>query len=177
LVRPEQIQYNEKGSVIANWAELPFAPDSIDLIVLSHVFERIDNAQALLKEVNTVLRHDGKLLISGFNPGRLRARNLAKCYHTKAAHLKLCSTVMFILQKEGFEVKQVCHYGFFRIRNKTLAKYINKLCRLFSPGLACGYLIVAEKKVLAAIAAKPDWKNPLLEPEKIRLPTSCRVKK
>jgi ubiquinone/menaquinone biosynthesis C-methylase UbiE len=147
----------------------------MDVILMSHVFDWFNDTDALLKEVSTVLRHDGKLIVTGFSSGRFRARSLAKCYLTKPIRLKLCSSVMLLLQNAGFEICEVRHYGFFAIKNKILAKYINAFCNRILPAMACGYMIVAQKKVLSAIAEKPEWPKPLLDPKKITVPT-YRVK-
>lgn len=48
--------------------ELPFANDSLDLIVLPHVLEFAEDPHQTLREVHRVLRPEGRLVISGFNP-------------------------------------------------------------------------------------------------------------
>ena len=54
-----------------NTAELPFANDSIDLIVMPHVLEFAADPHQVLREVDRVLRPEGRLVISGFNPASL----------------------------------------------------------------------------------------------------------
>lgn len=49
-------------------ARLPFASDSIDLVLLSHTLEFCDDPHALLREVDRVLTLDGYVLVLGFNP-------------------------------------------------------------------------------------------------------------
>ncbi len=49
-------------------SELPFASDSLDLVVMPHVLEFADNPHQMLREVERVLMPEGSLLISGFNP-------------------------------------------------------------------------------------------------------------
>ena len=51
--------------------ELPFASDSIDLLVLPHVLEFAADAHQILREAERVLRPEGRLIISGFNPASL----------------------------------------------------------------------------------------------------------
>jgi SAM-dependent methyltransferase len=48
--------------------ELPFACDSLDMVLLPHVLEFADNPHQILREVERVLRPEGNLIISGFNP-------------------------------------------------------------------------------------------------------------
>ena len=52
-------------------AELPFANETIDLIVLPHVLEFAADPHQILREVDRVLRPEGRLVISGFNPASL----------------------------------------------------------------------------------------------------------
>ncbi len=51
--------------------ELPFDCDSMDLVVLPHVLEFSENPHQVLREVERVLRPEGSLIISGFNPRSL----------------------------------------------------------------------------------------------------------
>ena len=52
-------------------AELPFANESLDLVVLPHVLEFAADPHQVLREVDRVLRPEGRLVISGFNPASL----------------------------------------------------------------------------------------------------------
>jgi SAM-dependent methyltransferase len=49
-------------------AEMPFASDSLDLVVMPHVLEFSDDPHQTLREVERVLMPEGSLIISGFNP-------------------------------------------------------------------------------------------------------------
>jgi SAM-dependent methyltransferase len=51
--------------------ELPFDCDSLDLVVLPHVLEFSEHPHQVLREVARVLRPEGNLIISGFNPRSL----------------------------------------------------------------------------------------------------------
>ncbi|MFM1760358.1 MAG: hypothetical protein RLY75_1629, partial [Pseudomonadota bacterium] len=51
--------------------ELPFASESIDLLVLPHVLEFAADPHQILREAERVLRPEGRLIISGFNPASL----------------------------------------------------------------------------------------------------------
>ena len=51
--------------------DLPFASESLDLIVLPHVLEFATDPHQILREVDRVLRPEGRLIISGFNPASL----------------------------------------------------------------------------------------------------------
>jgi SAM-dependent methyltransferase len=48
--------------------ELPFASDSLDLVLLPHVLEFAESPHQIIREVERVLMPEGSLIISGFNP-------------------------------------------------------------------------------------------------------------
>ncbi|MCL1886670.1 MAG: class I SAM-dependent methyltransferase [Betaproteobacteria bacterium] len=58
-------------SVLHRFEELPFASQSIDLVILPHVLEFAESPHQILREVERVLIPEGKLIISGFNPASL----------------------------------------------------------------------------------------------------------
>ena len=57
-----------KVDVVCDLLELPFAANSIDLVVLPHVLEFHDNPHQILREVERILIPDGQLVVTGFNP-------------------------------------------------------------------------------------------------------------
>jgi SAM-dependent methyltransferase len=59
------------AQVPAQFHELPFETQSIDLAVLPHVLEFSENPHAILREVDRVMRPEGRILIVGFNPWSL----------------------------------------------------------------------------------------------------------
>lgn len=60
---------NEDGVGVRVLAdELPFATESVDLLLLPHVLEFALHPHQILREAQRVLMPEGSLLISGFNP-------------------------------------------------------------------------------------------------------------
>jgi SAM-dependent methyltransferase len=57
--------------VYARCHELPFATQSIDLVLLPHVLEFAEEPHAVLREVDRVMMPEGRLVIVGFNPWSL----------------------------------------------------------------------------------------------------------
>lgn len=60
-----------KASLFTSMEELPFAAQSIDLLVLPHALEFADDPHQLLREVERVLIPEGQVIITGFNPASL----------------------------------------------------------------------------------------------------------
>lgn len=57
--------------VAHDYTELPFATQSLDLVILPHVLEFAAEPHQILREVERVLIPEGQLIISGFNPASL----------------------------------------------------------------------------------------------------------
>ncbi len=69
-VAPEAVNGNEP-TLRAQFHELPFEPQSIDLCVLPHVLEFTESPHEILREIDRVMRPEGRILIIGFNPWSL----------------------------------------------------------------------------------------------------------
>lgn len=54
--------------IIDQFEELPFASQSLDLVVLPHVLEFATDPYQVLREVDRVLRPEGRMVVTGFNP-------------------------------------------------------------------------------------------------------------
>jgi SAM-dependent methyltransferase len=66
-----RLSHEGHPDLYAKGHELPFATQSIDLVVLPHVLEFTTQAHAILREVDRVMMPEGRLLIIGFNPWSL----------------------------------------------------------------------------------------------------------
>ena len=53
---------------ICNFAELPFDTESIDSVLIHHVFEFADDPYAIIREIHRVLMPGGQFIIICFNP-------------------------------------------------------------------------------------------------------------
>src|SRR6266581_9681305 len=62
------VDLEEPAQVLADPHWLPFPENSIDLIILPHALEFTDEPHQLLREVYRVIRPEGQVIISGFNP-------------------------------------------------------------------------------------------------------------
>lgn len=57
--------------VLCDLRELPFAANSIDLVLMPHILEFHSDPHQVLREVERVLIPDGQLIVTGFNPHSL----------------------------------------------------------------------------------------------------------
>lgn len=67
---PLRQRVGESGRVdaLCDPRELPFAANSIDLVVMPHVLEFHEDPHQILREVERILIPDGQLVLTGFNP-------------------------------------------------------------------------------------------------------------
>lgn len=63
-----QVGERSAVDVLCDFRQLPFAAQSIDLVVMPHVLEFHADPHQILREVERVLIPDGQLVIVGFNP-------------------------------------------------------------------------------------------------------------
>ncbi|MGB6976463.1 MAG: methyltransferase domain-containing protein [Gammaproteobacteria bacterium] len=70
--------------ICADFAALPFAPDSIDLAVVPHVLEFAAEPLQILQEIYTVLIPEGYIVVLGYNPlslwGGTKLIKSRRCY-------------------------------------------------------------------------------------------------
>ena len=60
-----------RAALMTNSCALPFAENSLDLVVLAHTLEQSSDPHASLREVERVLVPEGRVVISGLNPASL----------------------------------------------------------------------------------------------------------
>lgn len=70
IVAPAEVNGNHPD-VKAQFHELPFEAQSIDLCVLPHILEFTQQPHEILREIDRVMRPEGRILIIGFNPWSL----------------------------------------------------------------------------------------------------------
>jgi SAM-dependent methyltransferase len=64
--------------MVHDFADMPFASQSLDLVVLPHVLEFAEEPHQVLREVERVLIPEGQVIVCGFNPASMwGARQLA----------------------------------------------------------------------------------------------------
>lgn len=104
---------------VANFEELPFASQSLDLVALPHVLEHAEDPYAVLREVERVLRPEGRVLVAGFNPislwgaRQLLLRRLRPPFLPPERRLISAPRLRDWLGVLGFGIDQVC-YGCHR---------------------------------------------------------------
>ena len=92
------IDYDPPADVIADPHGLPFAENAVDLIVMPHALEFTDDPHLMLREAYRVIRPEGQIVISGFNPFSLYG---AKRYFGRGSHAAVERQLHRALPAEG----------------------------------------------------------------------------
>lgn len=142
---------------------LPFAQDSIDVVLLPHILEFAENPHDVLREVERVLIPEGYVVILGFNPfsfwglrSQLGGRTAPWCGNFVSL-LRLKDWLSLL----GFQVLQQ-HTLFFALpfNNDSLKKYtviLEKLALRWASNLGAVYVVLAKKRVAHLTPMKPKW--------------------
>lgn len=145
---------------------LPFANESIDLLVLPHVLETSSDPHQVLREVQRVLVPEGQVVFSGFNPwslwgGRERLPGL-ECLLPIAPHYQIPPwRVADWLEVLSFEVTDELT-GCFRplcLEERWLQRwcFMDKLGARWWPQLGAAYALKAKKRVTHMTLVGMNW--------------------
>lgn len=166
------------GQLVTDPAALPFFNDSLDLLALPHTLEQSADPHTALREVARVLRPEGRVVLSGFNPLSLwglrqhRAHLCARLGLTwgGAARLYLPRAGEFLghwrvrdwLRLLGFEVEAV-RFGVYQPAART-ERWLERFAWLepvggrWWPVLGAVYFLVAVKRVPGTRLLGPAWR-------------------
>jgi SAM-dependent methyltransferase len=155
--------------VVHDFAELPFATQSLDLVVLPHVLEFASEPHQVLREVERVLIPEGQLIVCGFNPASLWGARQAAGRLSGAHFLPLHGEFISVprlkdwLKLLNMEVNRG-HFGCYA-PPCTTEKWLNRFSFMEKAGdrwwpyLGAVYVVQAIKRVKGMRLIGPVWKN------------------
>lgn len=155
--------------VVHDFAELPFATNSIDLIVLPHVLEFAAEPHQVLREVERVLIPEGRLIVSGFNRASLwgarqaMARLHGSDFLPRAGEFISVPRLKDWLKLLNMEISQG-DFGCYAPPLKTekwLKRFavMEKAGQNWWPYLGAVYMLQAVKRVRGMHLIGPPWKR------------------
>ncbi|MGE0384595.1 MAG: class I SAM-dependent methyltransferase [Gammaproteobacteria bacterium] len=145
---------------------LPFAADSVDVVVLPHVLEFEEDPHQVLREVERVLIAEGHVLLFGFNPWSLFG--LWRLFLGWRGEPPWCGSFFRLgrvkdwLRLLGFDIVRV-HALFFRppLRHPGLLRrlaFVEKLGGHWWPYFGGVYCVIAKKRLVSMTPVKMQWK-------------------
>lgn len=163
--------------------QLAIATDSVDAVFLPHVLESYRHPHAVLREVDRVVRSDGHIIITGFNPISLWGlRHFISRRKFPAGGNRMITErrVRDWLTLLDYSIDDAVVFNFlspvFRAaaaqvprddaanaadlpptRHSKLAAFVER-CRRHSPFAGC-YMLVARKQMITLTPMRPAWRR------------------
>lgn len=165
----------EQGSEHVHWIQadfdfLPLAPDSVDLVLLPHALEEVDDPYYLLRQVDSMLVGEGHIVVAGFNPAgclSIWLKHIVQPKGFETAKFRRASKIKEWLEVLGYEVEKVKYTPVMCFtaseKFKRWGRVIEKIERSLQwMGFEFGniYCIVAKKKVDAPTLVGAKWHLP-----------------
>lgn len=155
--------------LVDQFETLPFDSQSLDLLVLPHVLEFAQDPHQVLRESERVLRPEGRLVLSGFNPVSLwglrdwMGRSFERGFFPKPAHALTLLRLRDWCKLLELSVESTQH-GCFRPPCRS-DRWLARTAFLEGAGdrwwPICGavYLLTAIKRQASIRLAGPAWKR------------------
>ncbi len=168
ILSPVIVREKIPGYIEGDFSELPIMSGSIDLVLLPHTLEFIDNPRQLLAEACRIVKPEGLIAISGFNPySAWGLRKLLAKHKTVpwASNFIRSHKVKSWLHLADFEMEQHTSVLFRPpVSNQALYKKLHYLERLGSkcfPMFGGAYMLLARAKVIPLTPIRLKWKQQL----------------
>ncbi len=159
-------------AVVGTPADLPFASDCIDAVILHHALDFAESPHQVLREAARVLRPGGKLIVFSFNPASLWG--LYRVLSSKKKHIPWCAH--FIRQRRLHDWHTLLEFkqerlesGFYRPpfsnpRWRQRFACIEKWGQGYFAKNGGFHISMATKESLAATPTSMTWRRRLVFP-------------
>lgn len=168
LLSPLINKHRHNKCIESEYYNLPINPGSIDLVILPHMLELLDNPRQLLLEACRVVKPEGLIMILGFNPISLwglkkwSAKNKNMPWQGSFIHpnkvknwLKLAD---FELVKQDMLLFRPPIANFAVFKKLTFLEWIGS--KLYAP-FGGVYILIAQAKTIPLIPIRLHWKQKL----------------
>lgn len=168
LLTPIHTLTHQTKTIESDLHELPIASGSVDLVMMPHTLEFVDNPRQLLNEACRIIKPEGLLLISGFNPlsswglrRRLHANKIKKVIPWSGNIIypkdirNWLGLLDFVLEKQARALftPPIAHFNLHQ-KLKPL-EWVGKMV----PAMGGAYLILARAKVIPMTPIRLKWKQ------------------
>jgi SAM-dependent methyltransferase len=168
---------HEANKITAIDCELPIMTDSIDMVIVPHMLEFAKDQHQMLREIERVLKPEGKLIILAFNPWNYWVRY--QFFHTMEKHDRIGKhlvnrlKMLDWLKLLNFEVEVAAGFNFTasQVESKSYKKNRNALTIV-------AFAVKAIKRRYTIIPSTPiKFRHPRFSIATSSLETSVRTSK
>ncbi|OQW92973.1 MAG: hypothetical protein BWK79_13605 [Beggiatoa sp. IS2] len=155
------------SQVCSEWSLLPFAQDSVDVVVLPHLLEFAENPHEVLREVERILIPEGHLIILGFNP--LSWWGVLRWFLGKRAGVPWCGQFLSAFRVKdwlallGFDLTEQSTFFFTPPFQRNCCidyQFLEFVGNRLAWNFGAVYVLVARKRVTLLTPLKPKWHEP-----------------
>lgn len=169
LLTPLLSKEIKSGYIEGDFRELPILTGSMDLVMLPHTLEFVDNPQNLISEACRIIKPEGLIVISGFN--HLSLWGLKKLLQGKNKHnpwganFIQAQKIKSWLKLSDFAIEK--HESILLappLENEGLHSkfhFMEKWGNKYLPMLGGAYVIIARAKVIPLTPIRLKWKQQL----------------
>ncbi len=156
-------------AVALDFTDLPFASQSLDLVVMPHVLEFAAEPHQVLREVERVLIPEGQLIICGFNPASLWGVRQAVGKIARSHYLPIAGEFISMPRmKDWLKLLNLgvsrSHFGCYAPACRTdqwieRFSFMERAGQRWWPYLGAVYMVHAVKRVKGMTLIGPAWKK------------------
>lgn len=154
------------AAVISDAHELPFAAESLDLLLLPHLLEFSEEPHQILREAERVLRPEGELIVTGFNPvslwgvRKLFSRARAAPWNAEFVSVLRVKDWLKLLAFDLRGGRFGCYKPPFK-SEQWLARcdFLDRTGEHWWPVAGAVYVMQAKKRVAGMRVIKPAWRR------------------
>ncbi len=154
-----------KISAISKLYQLPIESNSIDAILLPHTLDYSDQPHAILREVDRVLRRDGRLIILGFKLGGLwglrqllQGGVIPPGANFLISERRMRDWLQLLDMRIEDSLRYFFHLPFFGKKIRENNKW-EMLGRSWWPEFSACYMLSAQKRVTTFTSVRPQWRR------------------
>jgi SAM-dependent methyltransferase len=155
-------------SIVSEFEELPFASQSVDLVVAPHLLEFSSDPHQVLREIDRILIPEGRLFVTGLNPLSLWGvrQMVLKRWHPVwpvQAHPIGVPRLRDLLKLLSFET-EMGRFGCYRWPSQNESRlqggaFMEKAGDRWWPMCGAAYFLGAVKRVRKMTLIGPRWKT------------------
>jgi SAM-dependent methyltransferase len=161
---PFRLLAGQQGSLRCDFEQLPFATNSLDLVLLPHILEFAEHPHQVLRDAERALVPEGHLIISGYNPfsfwGLRRFFGKRESYPWRGQFISLMRLKdwLALLGLEFVGGRMAC-YAMPMKSPKWLSRFnwMNNAGDRWWPMMGGVYFLVAKKRVTGVRLIRPQW--------------------